>query len=46
VENWVFSDSTAAHEGDARTAISASGLVKNFGTTKALDHLDLTVTAG
>ncbi len=27
-------------------AISVSGLVKNFGTTRALDHLDLTVTAG
>jgi ABC-2 type transport system ATP-binding protein len=46
VENVVFSDSMAAHERDARTAISASGLVKNFGTTKALDHLDLTVPAG
>jgi polyether ionophore transport system ATP-binding protein len=28
------------------TAISASGLVKNFGPTRALDGLDLTVTAG
>jgi ABC-2 type transport system ATP-binding protein len=27
-------------------AISVSGLVKNFGTTRALDHLDLTVAAG
>ena len=27
-------------------AISMSGLVKNFGTTRALDHLDLTVPAG
>jgi ABC-2 type transport system ATP-binding protein len=27
-------------------AISVSGLVKNFGTTRALDHLDLTVRAG
>ena len=27
-------------------AISVSGLVKNFGTTRALDHLDLTVSAG
>ena len=27
-------------------AISASGLVKNFGTTRALDHLDLTVSTG
>jgi ABC-2 type transport system ATP-binding protein len=27
-------------------AISMSGLVKNFGTTRALDHLDLTVSAG
>jgi ABC-2 type transport system ATP-binding protein len=27
-------------------AISASGLVKNFGRTRALDHLDLTVAAG
>jgi ABC-2 type transport system ATP-binding protein len=26
--------------------ISVSGLVKNFGTTRALDHLDLTVSAG
>jgi energy-coupling factor transporter ATP-binding protein EcfA2 len=42
----MFPDSMAAHERDARPAISASGLVKNFGTTKALDHLDLTVTAG
>jgi ABC-2 type transport system ATP-binding protein len=28
------------------TAISMSGLVKNFGGTRALDHLDLTVSAG
>jgi ABC-2 type transport system ATP-binding protein len=28
------------------TAILVSGLVKNFGTTRALDHLDLTVSAG
>jgi ABC-2 type transport system ATP-binding protein len=27
-------------------AISVSGLVKNFGTTRALDHLDLSVSAG
>jgi ABC-type multidrug transport system ATPase subunit len=27
-------------------AISLSGLVKNFGTTRALDHLDLTVSSG
>ncbi len=27
-------------------AISASGLVKNFGSTQALDHLDLSVSAG
>ncbi len=27
-------------------AISVSGLVKNFGSTRALDHLDLTVSAG
>jgi ABC-2 type transport system ATP-binding protein len=27
-------------------AISASGLVKDFGTTRALDHLDLSVLAG
>jgi len=27
-------------------AISVSGLVKNFGTTRALDHLDLTVSTG
>jgi ABC-type multidrug transport system ATPase subunit len=27
-------------------AISVSGLVKNFGTTRALDHLDLTVADG
>ncbi len=27
-------------------AISTTGLVKNFGTTRALDHLDLTVSAG
>src|SRR6266567_3857444 len=27
-------------------AISVSGLVKNFGTTRALDHLELTVSAG
>ncbi|HEY3002480.1 MAG TPA: ABC transporter ATP-binding protein [Kribbellaceae bacterium] len=27
-------------------AISASGLVKNFGATRALDHLDLTVPVG
>ncbi len=27
-------------------AIAASGLVKNFGTTRALDHLDLTVSTG
>ena len=27
-------------------AISVSGLVKNFGTTRALDQLDLTVPAG
>ncbi|HEU4424508.1 MAG TPA: ATP-binding cassette domain-containing protein, partial [Pilimelia sp.] len=27
-------------------AISASGLVKNFGATRALDHLDLTVRTG
>src|SRR6266545_2214514 len=27
-------------------AISVAGLVKNFGTTRALDHLDLTVSAG
>ena len=27
-------------------AISVSGLVKTFGTTRALDHLDLTVAAG
>jgi ABC-2 type transport system ATP-binding protein len=27
-------------------AISVSGLVKNFGTTRALDHLDLAVSAG
>jgi ABC-2 type transport system ATP-binding protein len=27
-------------------AISVSGLVKNFGTTRALDHLDLTVRTG
>ena len=42
----MFPDSMAAHERDARPAISASGLVKNFGRTKALDHLDLTVLAG
>ena len=29
-----------------RAAISVSGLVKNFGTTRALDRLDLTVSAG
>jgi ABC-2 type transport system ATP-binding protein len=28
------------------TAVSVSGLVKNFGTTRALDHLDLAVSAG
>jgi ABC-2 type transport system ATP-binding protein len=27
-------------------AITVSGLVKNFGTTRALDHLDLTVSEG
>jgi ABC-2 type transport system ATP-binding protein len=27
-------------------SISVSGLVKNFGTTRALDHLDLTVSTG
>jgi len=28
------------------TAITVSGLVKDFGATRALDHLDLTVSAG
>jgi len=28
------------------TAIAAAGLVKDFGTTRALDHLDLTVSSG
>ena len=27
-------------------AITISGLVKDFGSTRALDHLDLTVSAG
>jgi ABC-type multidrug transport system ATPase subunit len=27
-------------------AIAASGLIKNFGSTQALDHLDLSVSAG
>ena len=33
-------------EADATTAISTYGLVKDFGTTRALDHLDMTVLAG
>jgi ABC-2 type transport system ATP-binding protein len=33
----------ASMETVATAAISASGLVKDFGTTRALDHLDLTV---
>jgi ABC-2 type transport system ATP-binding protein len=31
---------------DMTAAISVSGLVKSFGTTRALDHLELTVSAG
>jgi ABC-type multidrug transport system ATPase subunit len=33
-------------KGTAPAAISASGVVKHFGATRALDHLDLTVHAG
>jgi ABC-type multidrug transport system ATPase subunit len=33
-------------KGTAPAAISVSGVVKHFGTTRALDHLDLTVHAG
>jgi ABC-2 type transport system ATP-binding protein len=32
--------------GNVRAAISVSGLVKNFGASRALDHLDLTVRTG
>jgi hypothetical protein len=31
---------------DTAAAISISGLVKDFGTTRALDHLDLNVRRG
>ena len=31
---------------DVIPAISVSGLVKDFGATRALDHLDLTVRSG
>ncbi len=33
-------------KGNVTAAISASGLVKDFGATRALDHLDLTVRTG
>jgi ABC-2 type transport system ATP-binding protein len=46
VDSTVLSDAMAVHEREAATAIRASGLVKNFGATKALDQLDLTVSAG
>jgi ABC-2 type transport system ATP-binding protein len=46
VANDVLSDPMAASEERAMTAISASGLVKDFGTTRALDHLEMTVLAG
>jgi ABC-2 type transport system ATP-binding protein len=42
----VFTDTFAAREHRASTAILASGLVKDFGATRALDGLDLTVHAG
>ena len=35
-----------ARDADADAAISLSGLVKHFGTTRALDGLDLTVRSG
>jgi ABC-2 type transport system ATP-binding protein len=46
MESGGFPQPTATHVRDATTAISASGLVKDFGTTRALDHLDLTVPVG
>ena len=37
---------TTRRPGRAEDAVVASGLVKDFGTTRALDHLDLTVRTG
>jgi ABC-2 type transport system ATP-binding protein len=46
VARAVVSGPGAAHAAEAGTAISAAGLVKDFGTTRALDALDLRVLAG
>ena len=44
VEHTIPRQSTGAHEG--RPAIAVAGLVKDFGATRALDHLELVVPAG
>jgi ABC-2 type transport system ATP-binding protein len=46
VREMLVQEKAAAHERDGIAAISTSGLVKEFGTTRALDGLDLTVRAG
>jgi ABC-type sugar transport system ATPase subunit len=38
--------SAAVRRTDRPTAILARGLVKDFGTTRALDHLNMTIPAG
>jgi ABC-2 type transport system ATP-binding protein len=38
--------SAAVHRTDQSEAISTRGLVKDFGATRALDHLDLTIPSG
>jgi ABC-type uncharacterized transport system ATPase subunit len=40
------SDTMAASAADATAAISVSRLVKDFGATRALDQLDMTVRSG
>jgi ABC-2 type transport system ATP-binding protein len=44
VEHTIPRQPAGAH--DARPAIAATGLVKDFGSTRALDRLDLVVPAG
>ncbi|MGZ4437556.1 MAG: ABC transporter ATP-binding protein [Oryzihumus sp.] len=44
MEHTIPLQPTGAH--DDRPAIAATGLVKEFGSTRALDHLDLLVPAG